>query len=132
MLKNFTIAALLLGLAAACVSPFEYVDNEVLETRQQLHEDLATAESALLEGDITKDEYDVLVDQAKAIAEARLQQLPGEVKVIVEQNKEKLQERGKGFLLSLTDILLMVALGGGAGASGLAVRRRQQLQHQQK
>lgn len=132
MLKNFTIAALLLGLAAACVSPFEYVDNEVLETRQQLHEDLATAESALLEGDITKDEYDVLVDQAKAIAEARLQQLPGEVKVIVEQNKEKLQEKGKGFLLSLTDILLMVALGGGAGASGLAVRRRQQLQHQQK
>lgn len=131
MLKNFTIAALLLGLAAACVSPFEYVDNEVLETRQQLHEDLATAESALLEGEITKDEYDVLVDQAKAIAEARLQQLPGEVKVIVEQNKEKLQERGQGFLLSLTDILLMVALGGGAGASGLAVRRRQQLQKQQ-
>lgn len=132
MLKNLTIAALLLGLTAACVSPFEYVDNEVLDTRQQLHEDLATAESALLEGDITKDEYDVLVDQAKAIAEARLQQLPGEVKVIVEQNKEKLQEKGKGFLLSLTDILLMVALGGGAGASGLAVRRRQQLQHQQK
>ena len=131
MLKNLTIAALLLGFAA-CASPFEYVDNEVLETRQQLHEDLATAESALLEGEITKDEYDVLVDQAKAIAEARLQQLPGEVKVIVEQNKEKLQERGKGFLLSLTDILLMVALGGGAGASGLAVRRRQQLQHQQK
>ena len=131
MLKNFTIAALLLGLAAACVSPFEYVDNEVLETRQQLHEDLATAESALLEGEITKDEYDVLVDQAKAIAEARLQQLPGEVKVIVEQNKEKLPERGQGFLLSLTDILLMVALGGGAGASGLAVRRRQQLQKQQ-
>lgn len=131
MLKNFTIAALLLGLAAACISPFEYVDNEVLETRQQLHEDLATAESALLEGEITKDEYDVLVDQAKAIAEARLQQLPGEVKVIVEQNKEKLQERGQGFLLSLTDILLMVALGGGAGASGLAVRRRQQLQKQQ-
>lgn len=131
MLKNFTIAALLLGLAAACVSPFEYVDNEVLETRQQLHEDLATAESALLEGEITKDEYDVLVDQAKAIAEARLQQLPGEVKVIVEQNKEKLQERGQGFLLSLTDILLMVALGCGAGASGLAVRRRQQLQKQQ-
>ena len=78
------------------------------------------------EGGITKEEYDILVEQSKELAEARLQELPGDVKRIVDSNLEKLQEGGKGFLLSLTDILLMIALGGGAGASGLAgIQRRQ-------
>ena len=125
-MKHFIASVLCLGLAVACISPFEYVDDEVFAVRQQLHEDLAAAESALLSGEITEEEYDILVEQSTEIAEARLEELPGDVKEIVEQNKEKLKERGKGFLLSLTDILLMIALGGGAGASGLAgVQRRQ-------
>jgi len=125
-MKHFIASVLCLGLAAACISPFEYVDDEVFAARQQLHQDLAAAETALLEGDITKEEYDILVEQSKELAEARLQELPGDVKRIVDSNLEKLQEGGKGFLLSLTDILLMIALGGGAGASGLAgIQRRQ-------
>lgn len=124
-MKHFLASLLCLGLAVACVSPFEYVDDEVFAVRQQLHEDLAAAESALLSGDITKEEYDSLVEQSKEIAEARLEDLPEGVKEIVDGNLDKIQERGKGFLLSLTDILLMIALGGGAGATGLAgVQRR--------
>ena len=126
-MKHLIASVLCLGLAVACVSPFEYVDDQVFEVRQQLHEDLAAAETALLEGEISKEEYDVLVEQSKEIAEARLEALPGEVKEIVDMNLDKLQEGGKGFLLSLTAILLMIALGGGAGASGLVgIQRRQQ------
>jgi len=116
---NSILSVLCLVAFAACVSPFEYVDTEILETRQQLRADLEAAEASLVEGEISKNEYDELVAQAKEIAEDRLQAIPGGVKDIVEQNAETLKERGKGFLLTVTDVVLMLLLGTGAGASGL-------------
>lgn len=120
MIRHVVTGLALVSLTVACVSPLEYVDSEVRETRQEFQEDLQEARELLLSGEITVEEYDELVEQSKKLAEARLKEIPEDVRELVESQSDGLKERGRSFVLSLMDILLMGVLSGGVGAVGLA------------
>lgn len=124
-MKFLLASAACLFLALACISPVDYADDRVRETTLQLQQDYAEARQMLIDGEITQEQFDELAAQAKKIAEDELASIPDEVREMVLEQRDDFRERGKGFLMSLTNLLLLIGLGGGAGAIGVVGVQKQ-------
>lgn len=119
--KFFLVLTILVTLLA-CTAP-AYIESRIDEIRSELQEETDEAQRRYFTGEITLEEKDRLISEARERARNDAELLPEEARRVAELEKDQVWENGADLAFNWLDLLLLGGVLGGAGLSGRTIYR---------